>query len=483
MSTKGKVVPFHHWILLLSTLVILIAIPNFQISRTLLFANPNVFRRSELRFAVPPSWRKVDKQVDSPLPLTYREHDNRLFVSAIGTDNSDGLGHRFLMINYDVNVAYALGVGYLHRRARYGSLTPDHDPLTVERLFGWENYPDIRDDFLYRECEVEHVSGFCSRGESIIAPICKTLKPHSNFNHIVRIPTDYTDCIFQRDYDRLKCINQLRQFGKTHNETGTIFQMTPTMCPSSYRDGLFNYTSDWFLKKYWDYHRTNTTLGFDMDTSSTRVLPFNESRIQVAVHIRRGDFAYFTHRHQVPDWAYANIIADCKRIADFIFGRPVGMDVAFFSEGVPKKGGIMIARHNVSRMDPIYVTESGEQIDDAAQHFKSLIMKNLSGIDQSQIRLTAYIATDTLAAIHTMNCADIFIGSSSAMSLHIVKLLARGIVFLPETKFKKSQPYSLQLRFDDSSPNESTLVSRSGLKIAMRKMFSKELADETILQA
>lgn len=481
MSSKDKLFPFHHWILLLSILVVIITIPNIQIARTVLFSNPRRFARSELRFAIPPYWRTVNKTFESPLPLTFREHDHRVFVSGIGSDNSDGLGHRFTMINFEVNTAVALGVGYLHRRNRYGSLTPDHDLMTVERLFGWASYPDLRHDFLDRECHIEHMSGFCSRGESINAPICKQLKKNSTFKHLVHIPSNYTDCIFERDYDRLKCIDQLRRFAQRFNQSHTVFQMVPTLCPSAYRDGFFNLTSDWFRKKYWDYHRTNTTLDPEMRVSKTRVLPFNQSRIQIAVHIRRGDFAYFTHRHQVPDFAYATIIAECKRTADFIFGYRVGVDIAIFSEGVPKKGGIMIANHNVSRMDPIYVTETGEQIDDANKHFKQLIMKSLDDIDPSHIRVSAFIASDTLAAIHTMNCADIFIGSSSGMSLHIVKHLARGIVFLPETKFSKSHPLDLQLRFDDSSSNKSAILNKIDLKLAMRKLFATELSDDTIV--
>lgn len=461
-------------------MVVFITIPNIQVARTVLFSNPRRFARSELRFTIPPYWRTVNKTLESPLPFSFREHGNRVFVSGIGTDNSDGLGHRFIMINFEVNTALALGVGYLHRRNRYGSLTPDHDLLTVERLFGWENYPDLRHDFLDHECHIENVTGFCSRGESIVAPICKKLKPQSTFKHLVHIPSNYTECIFERDYDRLNCINKLRHFAENYNQTHTVFQMVPTLCPSAYRDGFFNLTSDWFRKKYWEYHRRNTTLGFDMSPSKTRVLPFNLSRIQIAVHIRRGDFAYFTHRHQVPDSAYATIIAECKRTADFIFGHRVGVDVAIFSEGVPKRGGIMIASHNVSRMDPIYVTETGEQIDDANKHFKQLIMNNLNDIDPSHIRVSAFVASDTMAAIHTMICADIFIGSSSGMSLHIVKHLARGIVFLPETKFSRSQPFALQLRFDDSSTNKSAVLNKTDLKVSMRKLFATELSDGTI---
>lgn len=480
MAPKRSVLPFHHWIFFLSVLVIFVAIPNIHLAQKFWTPSSHAFHRSELRFVRPLNWSSSNFGPSQPQPLAFQERDDRVFISAIGTDNSDGLGHRFTMINFELNVAFALGVGYLHRRGRYGSLTPDSDPLAVERLFGWENYPDLRDEFLQRECEVEQVGSYCVRNENIFVSICKRIRHDSVFKHLVWIPANFTDCIFEQNYDRLKCVRQLKQFAEIHNKPGTIFQMVPSLCPSAYRDGFFNFTSDWLRKQYWDYHRMNTSLDVGKAISKSRVLPFNESRIQIAVHIRRGDFAYFTHRRQVPDWAYARLLAECKRIADFVFDRPIGIDVAIFSEGVPKRGGIMIANHNVSRMDPIYVTESGESVDDAALHFQRLIRKYVDTSQMSQIRIVPYIATDTVEAIHIMTCADIFIGSSSGLSCHVVRHLSRGIVILPMTKFSKSLPYSLQLTFDDSH-KEDSVINKTDLKISMRKLFANELIGDNFI--
>lgn len=453
--------------------------PSHLPSRSLLSTSLKGEQLLNSRFVQMPTWHNDNLKNHHPFPRTYDEHRHRAFLSTLGKDNSDGLGHRFTMINFELNVAYALNVGYIHRRSRYGSLTPWYDRNAVERTFGWLSYPHLRHQFLRRHCHISYIRGHCHRKSFQFAPLCQSLLPNSTFRSLVKIPSHLTDCMFQYITNRSKCISQLQQFALLHSDNHTLFQMVPTKCTTAYRDPLFNFTGHWLRHQYWNFHYRNTSIQWlsDVDdTTVTRILPFDSNRIQIAVHIRRGDFSYFKHRHQVSDTAYAALIAQVKLISDFIFQHRVAIDVLLFSEGVSEhETSLMIAHHNVSQMKPVYLTELGQRIKFPRLHFQMLISKYFDNSSSliDDIRIRPFIATETVGAIHAMVCADVFIGSLSALSVHLVTHLARGVVLLPRRKFTRDNPESLVLRFDDMK--SSQLVNKTLLKRHLRTLFSKQL--------
>lgn len=405
---------------------------------------PTTIGPSPTRFAVPPTWHQnVYHHSRYGPPITRQQSRNRAFVSALPRESSDGLGHRMAMLNYDHMLAIYLGAAYIHRVSHYGSLSPDSDPMQVERFFGWNSINDTRPSILKAECQEEirpSQARHCQDKKEMMV-ICQKLRPTSSFKHLVPVPTALADCVSNTPRDPLACADALRQFGNLHNEPDTLFylQVSPKVCAVQHRSVSFRDTATWLRSHYWKFHRHTTLLSQNEHlrnrTTITRVLPFDEDRLQIAVHIRRGDFFNYTNRALIPDAAYADMIVASKRAADIEFAHNVPTTVSIFSEGIPKEGSRFRSMHNMDEMVPIYLTDHGEQIRDANGHWLKLVLDRMP--KQADVRVQVFIATDTITAIHAMICADVFVGSKSALSTNIVEHLTRGVALMPADDGKK----------------------------------------------
>ena len=345
------------------------------------------------------------------------------------------------MINFELLIAHELNVGYVHRRSTYGSLTPPKDLLAVERLFGWD-VSETRDEVLQRSCKrVVYDNTGCKGGMKTKkgGPFCQELKGvkvGGLFKRIVFIPTELIDCyvIGRSPYE---CGQELRRFGKRFAENDTMFQMVPGRCSPDYRMPRFEKTRGWLLGKYWGFHGgkgEKEGSGMLEGRDKSREIGLNEKRVQVAVHVRRGDFMNFTDRVMIEDERYAEVVVKVKRLIDRRYGKNVGMDMHVYSEGVPKNGWYR-NNHDVNEMLPVYMTEKGEKVD-ADKHWEKVLKKLIRrrGIWTEDLNVFTHIASDTVTAIHEMISADFFVGSLSGLSLQLVNVYSRGFVILPTKK-------------------------------------------------
>lgn len=373
----------------------------------------------------------------SQVGKTRNECRNRVLFSSFPVKQGDGLGHRILLVNFEISLARKLGVGYAHRVGSYGSLTPRDDPLAVEQLFGWDVYPDKRDALMRTACSETKVWETTESCKS--HPVCTKLRSNGPFKHLVHIPGNMTNC-FVRSGHRKACREQLSDLAEQHNKDDTIFQMLPSTCASKFTLGMAESEKAWFREQYW---RRHVLTKYEMETpkmkkndKATRILPFQADRMQIAVHIRRGDILVLKNRTPVPDHVYANVIAAVKKAADKEYGRDVKTSVHIYSEGEPDWFR-SLNHHDVNKMKPVYLTENGTSIAEAGAYWKQLVQRRLT--NSSEIQMQAHIASDTLLAIHAMICSDVFIGSLSGLSSHIVSNLNRGLSLLPMKKNNKNR--------------------------------------------
>lgn len=364
------------------------------------------------RFTLPPHWRP--KSVWSPPPLLSTR---RVFLSTLPSHSTDGLGHRLTIINYELNLARLLNASYLHRIASYGSLSPDEDPNAVERFFGWDVLNETRSWFLdsycartgrmhARNCEKQHLT----RGEERWV-YCEQLRENDRFNKLVWIPEQLGDCLKDGG---VECDNALENFGWEHSGEGVVFMLMPSMCETEYRYGNFVPTGGWLRQLYWERMRKRDVIeGLSSD------------RVEVGVHVRRGDILGLAHREVTSDEEFVSVIARVARAARGWLGW--GVRVSVYSEGVLEEGGGL---HDVGYMRKVYVDENSTEWGDGERHWRDMLSRE--GCDWVDVRMR--VAEDTLSSLHEMIRMDVFVGSISGLSGVLVRQLARGVVLLPGEK-------------------------------------------------
>lgn len=330
-------------------------------------------------------------------------------VMAMPEKLTDGLGHLFAVINFEHLLARLLAVRYIHRVSSYDSLTRG-DPLAVDKLFGWSNIVDNRERLLNKNCVVERRPSTNCRYASDY-PLCVSLKRDSEFKRLVNIPDDNLNC------DRSKrkyCDEKMKTWAGQYG-SHTLFQMVPSTCHEDYRRASFDHTRSWFRNMYWNSHGLSEMLDH---IRKPTVHDLDEKRLQIAVHVRRGDFLNSTNREMIADKTYSDLICASKEAADDVYESDVPTDVHIFSEGIPRNG--RLSSHDVDLMEKMYVTDEGVAVE-PIKHWSTLI--NCEG----DVHVHTHIATDTVDAIHNMIAADMFIGSHSGLSAHIVDIISRGI--------------------------------------------------------
>lgn len=399
---------------------------------------------------------------------------NRVLLSAVPVEVGDGLGHRTCILNYELHMAFALGLTYTHRVSRYGSLSRD-DALAVERLFGWGNGELTREYVLQKGCaEVDYVNDTCEIPATNV--VCRRVRTRAKgglFDQAVIIPDELAECFLQRGpeeriLDQI-CFPVVQSFLAAYSEPNTLFQMRPKLCFRDYLFTNFSQTASWFSEKYWTggfyskaegeslmRMRSNTvhrlpaaerqasvSMGLPAGENMspvirTRELSLDPKRVHVSLHIRRGDFFNYTNRVLIPDATYADIAGRVKIALDEMMDANVPVTVHVFSEGVPAAKERLKDNHDISSMEKVYVNEFGEHMPE--NHWSRMILrcprfKAAYGVGRGwsrpDIDVKMHIATDTIQALHDMLASDFFVGSISGLSMQVVRNIGRGLTLLP----------------------------------------------------
>lgn len=395
----------------------------------------------------------------SPIQTVFRvaprhQRQNRVFISSIPIQVGDGLGHRLAMTNFELVLSIFLNAGYAHRFSKYGSLSPSHDLYAVDRMYGFVDGLDSRINLLRSTCsEIITMPDACRKPNIV----CKTLRPpHKGgiFHHLVNITPSLTEC-FSADapvkQQLSECVERTTQFAEKHNKPDTLFQMTPSICHTAFRIQNMTLTKEFLRAKYWRFHsrygsvqspsfvqtlrrklrNPNESIFGMFRPTDSRQLSLSPHKVQIAVHIRRGDFFHYTTREIIPDEMYADVICEILKALKHSTRRAVPTMINIYSEGIAKK---IASNHNISSMKKIYLNERGHPMP--KNYWPLLIQNRLQLLNEtvqlSQIKL--HIATDTISAVHDMISADFFIGSRSGLSTTIVKTYSRGLLILPLSK-------------------------------------------------
>ncbi|PXF46915.1 hypothetical protein BWQ96_03253 [Gracilariopsis chorda] len=414
----------------------------------------------------------VHKRVRFP---TLEESRYRVLYSPLRGVASDGLGHNSGVMNAEIGIALRLGLTYTHRVSLYGSLTRDN-PNAVENFFGW-GHGQIPREFI-RESFCKS-SGNFSRAK---CQPCEGLKSNSSFHemkfhHLVEIPYNLTYgrmwCSRSGSplHESSNCMKQANDFVERHNQPYTIFQMPLDTCASNPVDSFFDpVTRAYLFNQYWDRHGSRSRYSTEDDekkssvrftkegipllraTVRRRPISYPEHALNIAIHARRGDFFMETRRSMVSTAAFGRTVRDFMTIVQKqggVFSR-MPVIVHLYSEGINVKGS-KYGGHDVSGMAKSYKDSDGTDRD------AGWVTKVIRGIGLSEpevqssvnstsasrknaprlslfpggLKVQLHIATNTLQSLHEMIAADMFIGSASGMSMHVVATMSRGVHLVP----------------------------------------------------
>jgi hypothetical protein len=415
---------------------------------------------SASRFLRP--WRRIPR-VHLP---TLAESNFRVMYSPLRRLQSDGLGHGFGTVNSEVNIALRLGLTYTHRAPLFGSLTHTNSKL-MEDFFGWHANLLNSEQFHRENCiQTENSPQYTSEG--VLIPelhrcrICEAPNSNgaANMKRIVRIPSEL---IFryhsQPDYV---------PFLDRYNESHTIFQMDDEFCHSSPLMTDFSVSRPFFYWKYWTRHHVEETdleeqqmrltgrpgAAFSVEGSSKSAaiadnpLRFHDGELIIAVHVRRGDFFKDAKRKMIWSQTYVQMIRTAQDVVEEMGGAFSIMPIAvyIYSEGKPRDGH-GYTTHAADLLTHDYVDEMGV-VRDAAWWVKLLestppqtegrpMALNSRKLNVPRVELR--ISRPTVESLHQMIAADVFIGSVSGMSMHLVRALSRGVGIYPGLAGRDSQ--------------------------------------------
>lgn len=345
----------------------------------------------------------------------------RVLYSSVRARASEGLGHAMATINADVAAAIRLGIAYSHRVGAHGSLTAA-DPRAVERFFGWGDGVPPRDE----------VSAACSRTVAERTPVecvpCTLRSPGParwqsagrthTIERIVDLPVNLTYAFYTLTQDARE--QELAAFKRRYALPNTLFQMPPTLCAKSPAQSYFaNAARAYFYDRYWRRRR-----------AAPAAPRLDDAELSIAVHARRGDF-FVARRPMTTIASFGRAVRQILREVQGHGGPFAHMRVAVlvYSEGTPGGDGRW-RDHDVSRMNRMFLDTSGTPRD--VHWVRERIVGRHAHLFPNGVRVEMRIATETLQAAHEMIAADVFLGSMSGLSMHVVGTLSRaGVVGLP----------------------------------------------------
>lgn len=398
---------------------------------------------------IPRSWNRYDLPWFEPkvkyLP-SFKQSRYRITYAPTKLSMSDGLGHSMTAINYELLVAIRFGLSYSHRKSTYSSLTAV-SKNAVEDFFGWgDGY--IPRELIQDICEPEG-NRWITQGRNCM--ICSSFKqsapPKLNgikMRRIITIPYKLAHKCASHHNGREHCDKAVERFLLANNESNTIFQLPTNVCEHPTSDSDMNDSKGLFFAHYWRRHARRGHLFSRIPAPlipSARPLRFQENRINIAVHIRRGDFLRSdvkAKRGIMKDEIYAVVIADIialisKQVSPFQF-MPVTVHI--YSEGGIDEAS-PYSSHATDIQNKQYFDATGEPRDDKwwTSLMHGMAWRSLEiGGDSRRIRdakVEMHISDDTLKSLHEMIAADVFVGSRSGLSTQLVWSLSRGVVVVP----------------------------------------------------
>jgi hypothetical protein len=414
-------------------------------------------------YKVPASWSRFHCPwfvPDRSFQLkSLSESRHRVLYSPFRHSMSDGIGHSMAVLNYEIRVAHSLGLAYSHRISNYSSLSVK-DTRAVETFFGWgDHVPVQRTEIQHHVCrsENENDSDWSSDAWEgrFKCNTCASIRPGNKFGikKMVHVPDTLSYVCVSSTRTHQVCNRERAEFITANNEPHTLFQLPTEVCAKPVSDSQFGDTKTYYWHKYWDRHsfpKQLRAVTAAAGQTASRHLTLPEGALNIAVHVRRGDFlepGVRVKRLVLPDQAYAELIGRALQVIKAEGGvfATLPVKVHIFSEGkVIDKSST--SSHMVDSQDKHYYDPNGVQRD--AGWWKALIYtmarKHLAqrpigglgaasmieALRRMEVRLR--IAEPTLGSMHDMISADIFIGSKSGLSINAIWALARGVSLMPQ---------------------------------------------------
>lgn len=393
-----------------------------------------------LSYQLPPEWNRLHSPWFCPPNvhlLTPEESNHRYLYLPTRLATSDGIGHSMGVANYAFNFALRFNLTYTHRLGLYSSLTA-YDRLAVERFFGWGDGEVPRSLVRTQGCVPEN-GIWPSEAQKYECQLCE--KPlHGGamqIRHFIQIPVEMeSNCHVAEEL----CLVITDEYVKKHNRSHTLFQAPKESCRVPPTDANYLHTKNLFYHKYWNRH--GQLLWRNKTTRTTRPISYNESELNVAIHVRRGDFldaSGLARREITEDAVFAKVLVDALSLVHEHGGSLAKMPVAvhIYSEGKLIPGRVSSV-HAINLQDRNYYDSTGVVRD--MGWWQELIAKAQTNsklghihFRMDKIRVIMHISQQTLRCLHEMVSADIFIGSKSGLSNSLVWSLSRGLVLIPSS--------------------------------------------------
>ena len=359
----------------------------------------------------------------------------------------------------------------------------------IERLFGWgageipreQLYPALcGPGFVAMEnrCAVCNGSWINSTVTRERVKLPKYAKHNFRVDHVVEIPDDLS---YKPHGGRLGLAKKVDAFLKQHPHPYTVFTMPAARCDKYPAYSSFDpVTRSFYFHKYWmahggkgqtvidstDEQKKETFIDFYRRIASNRVIPnlgkrpplvlLNTSQLNIAVHARRGDF-FDAKRPMISvhvigvlvrflvsqviraervsstfECIQSNEGHDCGSRAGNVGDAPImnrqvfarmPICISIYSEGRSKW-------RNARAHDVTQQTHEFVDVDGHVMTTKDVtrIVNGPAGKDGVEVKLR--ISANTVLSIHEMVAADVFIGSSSGMSTHVIGSLSRAAFLL-----------------------------------------------------
>lgn len=429
----------------------------------------------------------------------------RMLYSGVREAASDGLGHGMATTNADLTTAMRLGITYTHRVAKYGSLVDNRfsrqvlssnrsqdaflpriaglsrESGRIEGFFGWGVGEIPREAIQDAACGYGelassiHVCKLCT--EEKRKQVKLERKPDTirrlRVDHIVEIPMSMS---YKAPYRPTKESNRtLHDFLNEHNKPYTVFHMPHKVCAKSPTYSKFlPEARAFFYHKYWaahgmysehdSRHRSRAISSFhryrDSWASTLRIpgvpprgiLPrLHEHELTIAIHARRGDF-FKVGRPMVPVATFSRVLrqvmAEIQEHNKTFARMPIAVHI--YSEGNPKKGYKGDVGHDIKRLNSDFHDADGKVLDVVAvtEIFNDKKQDDLGIVFRNRLRVVLHVSQDTVESLHEMIAADLFLGSMSGMSLHLVGSLNRGAMQLLPTRIEHTDEWRGHVKFD-----------------------------------
>lgn len=152
--------------------------------------------------------------------------------------------------------------------------------------------------------------------------------------------------------------------------------------------------------------------------------------LTIAIHARRGDF-FAANRPMVSTPAFARVVravVNQVNLANATFARmPVAVNI--YSEGHPANSQSATAiGHDVALLSKQFREPDGRILSEETVRrlFEDRRQDKLGDVFRNGLRVSLRVSEDTVLSLHEMIASDVFVGSVSGMSLHLVGSLSRG---------------------------------------------------------